>query len=49
LAEVLLVDGDAAGIELGDTLAIDVRANNFVSRLGETSSGDESYVPTTDD
>jgi len=35
LIEVLLVDRDAAGIELGDALAIDVRANYLVPRLGE--------------
>jgi len=46
---VMLVDRDAAGIELGDALAIDVRANDLVSGFGEASSGDETYVPTTDD
>ncbi len=38
-----------AGIELGDALLIDVRANYLVSGLGKTSSGDETYVPATDD
>src|ERR1700674_2855671 len=48
LVEVMLVDGDAAGIELGDALAIDVRANYLVSCVGEASSGDETHVPTSD-
>ena len=49
LVEVMLVDRDAAGFELGDALAIDVRANYLVSGFGEASSGDETHVPTTDD
>jgi len=40
LIEVLLVDRDAAGIELGDALAINVRANYLVPRLGETCPSD---------
>ncbi len=46
LIEMMFVDWDAAGIELGDTLAIDVRTNHVVPRLGETCAGDETHVPT---
>ncbi len=49
LAEVMLVDRDAAGVKLGDALAINVRADYFVPCLGKTSSGDETHVSTTDD
>ena len=49
LLKVMLVNRNAAGIELGDALPIDVRANYLVSGLGKTSSGDETYVPATDD
>ena len=45
----MLVNRNAAGIELGDALPIDVRANYVVSGLGKTSSGDQTYVPATDD
>ena len=47
--EMMFVDRDAACIQLGDALAIDIRANHVVPRLGETSPGDETHVPTTDD
>ncbi len=49
LVEMMLVYRNAAGIELGDALAVDVRANDIVSGLGKASSGDETNVPTTDD
>ena len=49
LVKVMLVNRNAAGIELGDALPIDVRANYVVSGLGKTSSGDQTYVPATDD
>jgi hypothetical protein len=34
------VDRDTTAIKLGDSLAIDVRANYVVSCLGETRPGD---------
>src|SRR2546430_9774363 len=40
LIKMMFVDWDAAGVELGDALAIDVRANYFVSRFGKTGPGD---------
>ena len=40
LVEMMLVDRNAAGVELGDALAIDVRANYLVPRLGETCPSD---------
>src|SRR5712691_661207 len=49
LVEVLFVDGDASGVELGDALAVNVRANHFVARFGETGSRDQPYVSTTND
>jgi hypothetical protein len=49
LVEVLLIDWDAAGIELGDPISVDVRANHFVPCLSKTSSRDQTYVPTSDD
>lgn len=49
LVEMMLVNGDAAGVELGDALAIDVRANDFMTGLGETRTGDETHIPTSDD
>jgi hypothetical protein len=48
-AQDSVVYGDATGIELGNALAIDVRANDSVAAFGETSSGDQTDVTTTDD
>jgi hypothetical protein len=44
---VLLVDGDAAGIEFSDAIAVNIRANHLVSGFGETSSGDQADVATS--
>jgi len=49
LVEVLFVDGDATAVEFGDALAVNVRANHFVARFGETGSRDQPYVSTTND
>jgi len=49
LIEVMFVDRHSAGVELCDTLAIDIRANYLVSCFGKTSSGHETHVTTTDD
>jgi len=49
LVEMMLVDRNAAGVELGDALAIDVRANYLVPSFCETCPGDETHIPTTDD
>jgi hypothetical protein len=49
LVEVLFVDGDVTGVELGDALAVNVRAYHFVARFGETRSRDQPYVSTTND
>jgi hypothetical protein len=46
---MMLVDRDAAGIELGDALAVDVRANYLVTCLGKASTGHQTDVSTTDD
>ena len=44
----MLVDWYTTGVELCDALAIDVRANYFVSCFGKTSPGNETHVTTTD-
>jgi hypothetical protein len=48
LVEMMFVDRNAAGIELGDAFAIDVGANYFMASFGKASSGHETHVPTTD-
>ncbi len=48
LIKVMFVDWNATSIQLGDTVAINVRANYFVSCFGKTSPGDETHVATTD-
>ncbi len=48
LVEMMFVDRNAAGVELSDALAIDVRTHYLVSCFGKTSSGDESHVSTAD-
>ena len=49
LIEMMLVYRNAAGIELGDALAVNIRADDIVAGLGKASSGDQTNVPTTDD
>jgi len=49
LVEMMFIDRNAAGIEFGDALAIDVRADYLVTCFGKTSSGDQADVSTTDD
>lgn len=49
LVEMMFVDRNAAGIELGNALAIDVRADYLVTCLGKASSGDQTDVSTPDD
>ena len=49
LVEVMFVDRNATGIQLGNAFTIDVRANYFVSRLGKTSPGDKTHITATDD
>ena len=44
---MVLVDGHAAGLQLRDALFIHIRADHFVSRLGETCSRYQAYVTTT--
>jgi hypothetical protein len=46
---MMFVDWNAACIEPGDALSIDVRANHFMPSFRKASSGNETYVPTTDD
>jgi hypothetical protein len=46
---MMLGDRNAAGIELRDALAIDVRANYVVSCFGETRPGNQTYVSTAND
>ena len=45
---MLFVDGNNAGIQLGDALAIDVRANYVVSRFREARGSHQSYITTPD-
>src|SRR5437763_1407367 len=47
--EVLFVDWYAAGLELGDAIAINVRADDFMSGLRQAGSGNKSDVSTSDD
>src|SRR2546429_3066375 len=49
LFQVLFVNGHAAGLELGDAVAINVRADDFVPGLGKAGSRDQSDVPTSND
>ena len=45
---MLFVNGNNAGIQLGDALGIDVRANYLVSRFREARSSHQSYITTPD-
>jgi hypothetical protein len=44
----MLVDRHLARLELPDAFGIDVRANDVVPGFGETSSGYQADVATTD-
>lgn len=45
---MLFVDGNDTGIQLGDTLGIDIRANYVVSRFRETRGSHQSHITTPD-
>src|ERR1700719_4637540 len=46
--EMLFVNGNNAGIQLGDALGIDVHANYLVSRFREARSSNQSHITTPD-
>jgi hypothetical protein len=48
LVEMLLVDGNLARLELGNAIFVDIRAEDFMTRRGETSAGHQPNVTTPD-
>jgi hypothetical protein len=44
-----LVNGDLAGLEVRDALRVDIGADHFVSRFGQTRAGDQTHVTATND
>ena len=49
LFEMFFINGHATVLELSNAVAINVRANDLVPRLGQAGSGDESDVSTSND
>jgi hypothetical protein len=49
LDQIVLIDGDFTGVELCDSIRVDVGADDIVARLGEAGAGDQAYVTTSND
>ena len=49
VVEVMLVDGDISSIELGNSIRVDVGANDLMARFREAGTGDEADITTTND
>jgi hypothetical protein len=47
LVEMKLKDGHVAGLKLCDPLAVDIRADHLMSRLGKTRASYQANVATT--